>query len=83
MLTYHYVEVYQHDLFMLMFISVKNRLNNLYLEKYSILQKRDISTMWKNIFDHFFFNLKLLKVIKQKCNLQLPQTYAQISKKKN
>ena len=45
MLTYHYVEVYQHDMFMLMFISVKNRLNNLYLEKYSILQKRDISTM--------------------------------------
>ena len=45
MLTYHYVEVYQHGMFMLMFISVKNRLNNLYLEKYSILQKRDISTM--------------------------------------
>ena len=58
----HYVDVYQRNMFMLMFISAKNRSKNFWPAKYSIVPKHDICTMWNNIFWPFFKkNLKIIK----------------------
>ena len=48
MLAYHYVDVYQYNMFK--FILVRNKLKCLELAKYLIVQKLGISTMWNNTF---------------------------------
>ena len=71
MLDSYYVDVYQY-MFMMMLISARNKSKNLYLAKYSIVQKLDLFTMWTNIFWPFFKKIKATKDYqKKKSNLHL------------